>query len=400
MPKKPASKKASTKVKAEPAPAPAPAAKAPSPPPLPMMPPFGLVPGFPPLIPPPPGVDPAVWAAAAAQHAASTQPGSEPKSKEQSMKDAAAALQSAAQLSKRRRCMVAVDEVPGFVRTVYTLLRVCDDSIIGWSEDGTQILIKEPDRFAAEVCPKFFRHRNFNSFTRLLNMYQFHKVPSVQRDSKDVCFEHPHFQRGRDDLLPLVQRKGAQTMRDELMAREMYARPQFPPGAGVEPVHSVGPGQWTRRMAELESDVRALKAENERLKRLEAEREALKCQVRTQDDLISLLQGAQGNHAALVDKSAIPGPTSVPGLEAAKRLGLPPPPEALKEALTQLGNGPLMMMMSMMSGALQEGLARAEAEAQAPKDAAALLQGLAASTPRKTERSEDTDTPVAKKAKV
>ena len=81
--------------------------------------PPGLVPGFPPLIPPPPGVDPAVWAAAAAQHAASTQPpGSEPKSKEQSMKDAAAALQSAAQLSKRRRCMVAVDEVPGFVRTV------------------------------------------------------------------------------------------------------------------------------------------------------------------------------------------------------------------------------------------------------------------------------------------
>ena len=394
MPKKPASKVKKEKA----APAPAKAPTPPNAPPLPMMPPFGLVPGFPPLIPPPPGVDPAVWAAAAAQHAAS-QPGGEPKSKEQSMKDAAAALQSEAQLSKRRRCMVAVDEVPGFVRTVYTLLRVCDDSIIGWSEDGTQILIKEPDRFAAEVCPKFFRHRNFNSFTRLLNMYQFHKVPSVQRDSKDVCFEHPHFQRGRDDLLPLVQRKGAQSMRDELMAREMYARPQFP-GPGMEPVHSVGPGQWTRRMAELESDVRALKAENERLKRLEAEREALKCQVRTQDDLISLLQGAQGNHAALVDKSAIPGPTSVPGLEAAKRLGLPPPPEALKEALAQMGNGPLMMMMSMMSGALQEGLARAEAEAQAPKDAAALLQGLAASTPRKTERDTDTDTPVAKKAKV
>ena len=69
--------------------------------------------------------------------------------------------------------MVAVDEVPGFVRTVYTLLRVCDDSIIGWSEDGTQILIKEPDRFAAEVCPKFFRHRNFNSFTRSVTQRDF-----------------------------------------------------------------------------------------------------------------------------------------------------------------------------------------------------------------------------------
>ena len=169
MPKKPASKVKKEKAAAAPAPAPA---KAPNGPPLPMMPPFGLVPGFPPLIPPPPGVDPAVWAAAAAQHAAS-QPGTEPKSKEQSMKDAAAALQSAAQLSKRRRCMVAVDEVPGFVRTVYTLLRVCDDSIIGWSEDGTQILIKEPDRFAAEVCPKFFRHRNFNSFTRSVTQRDF-----------------------------------------------------------------------------------------------------------------------------------------------------------------------------------------------------------------------------------
>ena len=160
------------------------------------------------------------------------------------------------------------------------------------------------------------------------------------------------------------------------MAREMYARPQFPPGAAVEPVHSVGPGQWTRRMAELESDVRALKAENERLKRLEAEREALKCQVRTQDDLSHCCKARKATMPLLSIRAPFLGLRRSQGLEAAKRLGLPPPPEALKEALTQLGNGPLMMMMSMMSGALQEGLARAEAEAQAPTDAAALLQGL------------------------
>ena len=288
--------------------------------------------------------------------------------------------------------MVAVDEVPGFVRTVHTLLRVCDDSIIGWSEDGTQILIKEPDRFAAEVCPKFFRHRNFNSFTRLLNMYQFHKVPSVQRDSKNVCFEHPHFQRNRDDLLPLVQRKGAQTMRDELVAREMFQRPQFP-GVG-----DAGPSQWTRRMAELESDVRALKAENDRLKRLEGEREALKCRVRVQDDLISILQSSQGNHAALVGLPAPPGPASVPGFEAARQLGLPAPPEALQEFIAQLGSGPLVSVMSMMAGALQEGLQQAEAEAAgspSDADAAAFLRGIArhapAADPVKAEKAEDGD---------
>ena len=52
-------------------------------------------------------------------------------------------------------------------------------------------------------------------------MYQIHKVPCAQCESKDVCFEHPHFQRGRGDLLPLVQRKGTQTMRDEILERKM-----------------------------------------------------------------------------------------------------------------------------------------------------------------------------------
>ena len=69
-------------------------------------------------------------------------------------------------------------EVAGFVRTLFTLLRVCDPVVIGWSRDGKVLLVRDPARFAAEVCPKFFRHKNFNSFTRLLNMYQFR----VRRD--------------------------------------------------------------------------------------------------------------------------------------------------------------------------------------------------------------------------
>ena len=142
---------------------------------------------------------------------------------EQGMREAAEMLNSAALAMKRRRCLVSADEVPGFVRTVYTLLGVCNREIIAWSEEGTQIVIRDSERFASEVCPKFFRHRNFNSFTRLLNMYQFHKVPT-SRDSKEVCFEHTHFRRGREDLLPFVQRKGAQIMRDELISRELYER--------------------------------------------------------------------------------------------------------------------------------------------------------------------------------
>lgn len=100
------------------------------------------------------------------------------------------------------------EEVAGFVRTLFTLLRVCDPSVVAWSEDGACMLIHDPARFAGEICPKFFRHRNFNSFTRLLNMYQFHKVPGNGRD-KAVTFVHPSFRRGREDLLSKIQRKGS-----------------------------------------------------------------------------------------------------------------------------------------------------------------------------------------------
>jgi len=243
-----------------------------------------------------------------------SQPGK--KSTDQSMKEAAEMLSNAALALKRRRCLVAVDEVPGFVRTVYTLLTVCDSKIISWSEDGTKIVIKSPDRFAREVCPKFFRHRNFNSFTRLLNMYQFHKVPSNRRESKEVCFAHPHFQRGREDMLPLVQRKGAQLMREELMARELLEQSALGAVAALEtalhPLHptlvppghkqqdmaaacaaaaaaSADPSSWMQRMADLEKEVNHLKEENDRLKKLEAERDRLRADLRAQGELITAL---------------------------------------------------------------------------------------------------------------
>ena len=98
-------------------------------------------------------------------------------------------------------------EVAGFVRTLFTLLRVCDPVVIGWSRDGKVLLVRDPARFAAEVCPKFFRHKNFNSFTRLLNMYQFHKRPHEKElVGNGVAFAHESFMRGREDLLAKIKR--------------------------------------------------------------------------------------------------------------------------------------------------------------------------------------------------
>jgi hypothetical protein len=48
--------------------------------------------------------------------------------------------------------------------------------IVFWNEEGTHFTILDVERFEQEILPVYFRHRNFSSFVRQLNMYDFHKI--------------------------------------------------------------------------------------------------------------------------------------------------------------------------------------------------------------------------------
>lgn len=82
--------------------------------------------------------------------------------------------------------------VPGFVQKTYDIFMSGEHgNCCCWNQQGTSIIIKDIHYFSQYVLPKYFKHSNFQSFVRQLNMYDWHKV--VQ-DPSNGEFKHPYFQ--------------------------------------------------------------------------------------------------------------------------------------------------------------------------------------------------------------
>ncbi|KAJ3238927.1 stress-responsive transcription factor hsf1 [Chytriomyces hyalinus] len=114
----------------------------------------------------------------------------------------------------------AAKTVPAFLNKLYNMVSDPSSNLIHWTDDGHAFIVEKHEEFAQKLLPRFFKHNNFSSFVRQLNMYGFHKVPHLQQGAlvqeDNVAeyweFANPHFQRNQPDLLCLVTRKkGGQT---------------------------------------------------------------------------------------------------------------------------------------------------------------------------------------------
>ncbi|QDS70513.1 hypothetical protein FKW77_010244 [Venturia effusa] len=107
-------------------------------------------------------------------------------------------------------------QIPPFVQKLSSFL---DDNtnteLIRWSDDGNSFIVLDEDEFAKTLIPELFKHNNYASFVRQLNMYGFHKKVGLSDNSMKASenkrktpseYFNKYFKRGRPELLWLIQK--------------------------------------------------------------------------------------------------------------------------------------------------------------------------------------------------
>ncbi|CAK57376.1 unnamed protein product (macronuclear) [Paramecium tetraurelia] len=109
--------------------------------------------------------------------------------------------------------------IPAFLQKTYDILENPQlQDIVGWNEDGSGFLVKNVIAFQDQVLPMYFKHRNFASFVRQMNMYGFHKSRS---DLKENEFIHPHFRKDQRNLLKKIKRKSGEHIDEQFAIMEL-----------------------------------------------------------------------------------------------------------------------------------------------------------------------------------
>ncbi|KAI0875376.1 hypothetical protein GGS24DRAFT_294379 [Hypoxylon argillaceum] len=124
-------------------------------------------------------------------------------------------LEEKAQRAKRE-AQAKRKQIPPFVQKLNSFLEDGKNTdLIRWSDKGDSFIVLDEDEFAKTLIPELFKHNNYASFVRQLNMYGFHKkvglsdnsMKASERKNKSPSeYHNPYFRRGHPNLLWLINK--------------------------------------------------------------------------------------------------------------------------------------------------------------------------------------------------
>ncbi|KAK4166127.1 putative heat shock factor protein [Cladorrhinum sp. PSN259] len=134
-------------------------------------------------------------------------------------------LEEMAQRAKRD-AQAKRKQIPPFVQKLSSFLdEDRNTDLIRWSDKGDSFIVLDEDEFAKTLIPELFKHNNYASFVRQLNMYGFHKrvglsdnsMKASERKNKSPSeYYNPYFRRGHPNLLWLINKPKANNSKKKI----------------------------------------------------------------------------------------------------------------------------------------------------------------------------------------
>ena len=109
-------------------------------------------------------------------------------------------------LGKKRNNQRKVNKSESFLSKLYDILKNNSYSkIIHWDTDGKRVIISDVVNLCNIILPKFYKHHNYSSFVRQLNLYGFHKSKGITKFGDSYELETFHSKATKEEISQIVK---------------------------------------------------------------------------------------------------------------------------------------------------------------------------------------------------